>query len=180
MLVKGDPDWDHQWGRVLFQEQYSLGHLDTRPGQEWLVAGTAAEEKYTVAFQTLALTWEIVVAEQGRGWSAEEVELKLLGVEHLDNMPELDQEVGQKLQWVGPQDMADTEQQDKQHFLVDILHRQWVVDEQGKYFEFQGRVGEVPEELMVGACPYMAELLLLQWQWELLDKVLVHQSLLKL
>lgn len=83
--------------------------------------------------------------------------------------------MGQKPQWVGPQNMADTEQQGKECSLVDILHTQEVVVEQDKYFESQDREGEVPVELTVVVCLYVAEWLLLQWEWELSDKVLVWQ-----
>ena len=52
--------------------------------------------------------------------------------------------------------------------------------EQGKYSESQGREGEVPAELMVAVCLYVAEWLLLRWLWEMLDKDSVQQWLLKL
>ena len=159
MLVEGNSDWDHQWDRAL-------SHLGTQPDQEWL------EEKHTVAFQTLVLACENGLAELGiGGWSAEEVELKLKGVElnlqgvgRWDNMLEIDGEVGQKPRWVGPQDMADTEQQGKEvrSLAADILHTQQVVVEQGKCSESQGREGEVPVELMVVVCLYVAEWLLLR------------------
>ena len=96
MLVEGHSDW---WDRALSPAPHSVNHLGTRPDQEWLV------EKHTVAFQTLVLAWENGLAEQGRGGSVEEVELKLKGVElklqgveHWDNMLEFDGEVGQKPQ----------------------------------------------------------------------------------
>lgn len=175
MLAEGDSDWDHQSNRALSLVQYTLDHLGTQPDLEWLV------ERHTVAFQTLVLVWEFGPAEQGTGWSVEEVELKLQGVEHWDNnVLEFDREVGQKPQWIGPQDMADMEQQGEECSLVDILHAQRVVVEQGKYSESQGREGEVPVELMVVVCLYVAEWLLLWRQWGPSDKVSVQQLLLKL